>query len=153
MSAFIIREKKTYLLAPLTHQRLPSTGARALRLARDVVMILRGPRSKCRRPATFVSLLFLVATDRIMRALPGVATENAHGYIEEASTETSSRRSLMEIQKLRFLFPFFFSFLLFYQSIIRLMRQAIRVSRVKNRTTRPCNPHSGDANVIKTVAR
>lgn len=101
MSAFIIREK-TYLLVPLTHQRLPSTGAHTLGLARDVVMILRN-RSKCRRPATFVSPLFLVATDRIMRARPCRDRERTR---IESFTETSSRRSLTEIQKLRFLLPF-----------------------------------------------
>lgn len=65
-------------------------------------MILRN-RSKCRRPATFVSPLFLVATDRIMRARPCRDRERTR---IESFTETSSRRSLTEIQKLRFLLPF-----------------------------------------------
>lgn len=65
-------------------------------------MILRN-RSKCRRLATFVSPLFLVATDRIMRARPCRDRERTR---IESFTETSSRRSLTEIQKLRFLLLF-----------------------------------------------
>lgn len=65
-------------------------------------MILRN-RSKCRRPATFVSPLFLVATDRIMRARPCRDRERTR---IESFTETSSRRSLTEIQKLHFLLLF-----------------------------------------------
>ena len=75
-------------------------------------MILRN-RSKCRRPATFVSPLFLVATDRIMRARPCRDTEKKRER-ERASTriECVSPKPRLDDPWLKFRSCVFFSFFL-----------------------------------------